>query len=512
MKPRFLAHFEEEESRTRLLYAALFFLIGIGFLGITFFSPVKIMALTAAIGLIVFTLLRPTAALVLLLWYLPFEPFLLKWVPDDLYVYARYGSELLLYFVILSAAARWLIDRRSSPTPVTGPFALLIISMLASVLVNLVPPLQAVIGLRMILRFALLFFAVVVLAPPKAVRTMLVKGLIAIALLQAGLGYAQSIVGGPLDRFLLPSERKTLGSWQLTGGTVQFWDPGERVFGTLGRYDQLGAFLAMIVIFIAALLYARLPRDERGRNLLLAILVVLLPALILTYSRSAWFGAALGFLAIALWIKRDGRVLALSLLIPTLLGAYLFVSNVVVSNLVEGYGRQTVADRFLESFSYERWRGEYYGLGRVYWAVQTVATVVPHAPLFGFGPGSYGGGAVAALGNAKVYDALGLPFGVYGSEGYVDNNWLSLWGELGTIGLGFYLWFYLGLAAFGYRLAKSQASDEVRAIGMALFGFAVCLMLNASLATMLEVRTAAPYFWVLAGLAVVAAREERIEV
>jgi O-antigen ligase len=210
----------------------------------------------------------------------------------------------------------------------------------------------------------------------------------------------------------------------------------------------------------------------------------------------------LGFLFIALWIKKDKRVLIAVVSLLVVLFGYLAYSGLVVRYLVDT-PQQTVVERFFESFSYERWRGEYYGLGRLYWMVQTVATVVPASPLFGFGPGQYGGGAVAALGNTKVYEQLGLPFGVYGTDGYIDNNWFSLWGETGTIGLAFYLWMYLALFFFAIKIYKKSKGDFfVRALSLGLAAAMIAVALNAFLATFLETRTLAFYLWLYCGFVV----------
>jgi O-antigen ligase len=243
-------------------------------------------------------------------------------------------------------------------------------------------------------------------------------------------------------------------------------------------------------------------KDEADRKLALWLFLAGLPALVLTYSRSAWFGFLSSFLFIALWIKKDKRILVASISVAVLLFSYLLYSGLAVRYLIET-PQQTVVERFFESFSYERWRGEYDGLGRLYWMVQTVTTVVPAAPLFGFGPGQYGGGAVAALNNTRVYEQLGLPFGVYGTDGYIDNNWFSLWGETGTIGLAFYLWMYLALFFFSLRLYRKSKDDSfVRAISLGFTAVMIAVALNAFLATFLETRTLAFYLWLYGGFVI----------
>ena len=239
----------------------------------------------------------------------------------------------------------------------------------------------------------------------------------------------------------------------------------------------------------------------RAQRILVAGIVVALPALALTYSRSAWFGFILGFLFVALVMKRDRRVLAAAIIVPCALAVYLAFTGLAVNRLVDS-PTMTLSERFFEAFSYDRFRGEYFGLGRVYWIVQTVVKVVPAAPLLGHGPASYGGGAVAALGNTAVYDALGLPFGVYGTEGYIDNNWFSLWGETGTLGLTAYLWMYFALFAACVAVYRESKDAETRALALGVAGAMLAVLLNASLATFLEVRTLAVYVWVMAGVVV----------
>lgn len=200
-----------------------------------------------------------------------------------------------------------------------------------------------------------------------------------------------------------------------------------------------------------------------------------------------------------------------ALVIALALGSALAFSG--IQRTLADVPRQSLTERFFEAFSYERFRGEYFGLGRVFWIVHTPTTVVPHSivsALFGWGPASFGGGAVAALHNTRAYDTVGLPFGVYGTEGYVDNNWMSLWGETGTLGFAFYLWLYVALLVLAVRLAKHATSPFGRALGAAYVGVSIAVAVNASLATFLEIRTLAPYLWVFAGCMVVVANREHV--
>lgn len=503
--------YQASDEFSRMALIGLFGLIAAALIGVIFLSPTLVVGIVVSTVLIFVTFFRPTWSLAFLLLYLPFEPFILKWISDDVYVFARFFSETLVYLLVVAAIWKLLTAQREyKSSPIDIPFILFMIVLAASAVINLVDPVDAFLGARQIVRFMLLFFVTLYLGPTRTWMRNVLFVLIGVVIIQSFLGYAQFAFGEPVDTFLLPSEARTFGEIQLTSGTVQFWDPGQRVFGTLGRYDRLGTFMAFFMLIAASFLYE--PKLKKYHRPLTIFLIASLPVLVLTYSRSAWFGFLLGFLFIALWAKRDRRVAILGGISVAALAVYLAVSGLIINQLID-VPEQNVAERFFEAFSYERWRGEYYGLGRLFWIVQTVASVVPASPIFGHGPGMYGGGAVAALGNTGVYDQLSLPFGVYGTEGYIDNNWFSLWGELGTLGFVIYLWLYIALFLAAVRIWKKSKKGFTRALALGLAAAMIAIALNAFLASFLEVRTLASYLWVFGGMVILLGlREKLIEV
>lgn len=510
MSSNFRTLYRLSDEYARIAIAALFVVTGGALIASIFFSPALVLGLLFFVTVLVVTFIRPTWALAFLLLYLPFEPFLLKWIPDDIYLYARFFSEILIYLLVASVLWKAITSQiRLKHTPIDLPMVLFILLLLTTTVINFVHPIDALLGTRQILRFMLLFFITVYLAPSKKWVSMVFKGILVVVAAQLILGYGQALIGERLDSFLLPSEVRTFGEITITQGTVQFWDPGKRVFGTMGRYDQLGIFLAFFLLFIVAILYEPKLRDKYGRYLM-PMLLIALPVLAMSYSRSAWFGFFLGFLFLAIVVHRDRRVTIGLGIIGAIIAGYLMISGLVVNRLIDT-AEQGLTERFFEAFSYERWRGEYYGIGRLFWMVQTVKEVVPAAPVFGHGPSMYGAGAVAALGNTAVYDELGLPFGVYGTEGYIDNNWFSLWGETGTLGLSVYLWLYLSLFFYCLRVYKTSKNPETRALAIGVAAAMLAASLNAFLASFLEVRTLAVYLWVAPALVVVQAKREKLK-
>lgn len=472
------------------------------------FGPVKAVAL--AVGLIVFLIgfARPTHLVLFLAVYTPFEPFLLKFVPDVLYVYARYFSESLIYVLLASVVLHAFLRReRLRSTPLDLPFIFFILTAVTSLILNAVPPFYGLLGLRQIVRFMLLFFAVVHLRPSETFMKRITVVMFAVVMFQGVLGLAQGFIGAPLDEFLIPSERKFFESVQLTSGTEQFWSPGARVFATLGRYDQLGTFLSFFFLLAVGLAYTA--KDFSRKKQLLAVIAVAAPAFLLTLSRASWFGFAIGLAVIGAWLMKDVRVrLGFSAIVVAALG-YLAWTGITVRYLTD-YPEQGAVERFFETFSYERWRGEYYGVGRLFWIVQTPLIVVRSSPFFGVGPGQFGGGAAAALGNTRVYEKLNLPFGIQGTEGYIDNNWFAIWGETGTIGLMLYSAMFFVLGRLAYRLWRKARDPFAKGLALGFLGALIAVSFQAFLATYLEVRTLALYLWLYAAFVVVLARKEGV--
>lgn len=499
--------YRQAEEHTTLMIIGLFVLLGLLILLQSFFSGLMVLAAVVGIVFVGVSVLRPEWTLGFLAVYLPFESFILKWMPDDIYLFARYFSEVLIYVLAGVVLVRILSgSAKMRQTRIDFPFILFLIALVSTAIINAVSPTVAILGMRQILRFMIVFFIVVYLYPTKDFIRSLTTIMFGIVMVSSVIGISQALIGAPLDEFLLPAEARTYGDITLTSGTTQFWDPGSRVFATFGRYDRLGNFLYFFLLIGVGYLYEKYIRKEKKNLWLLFALGI--PTLLLTFSRSSWFAFLLGFLFIGIAIRKDRRVMAAFATFLIVVTSYLALSGLQVRFITESAG-QTITERFYESFSYARWRGEYYGLGRLFWIVQTPLTVIPASPIFGFGPGQYGGGVVAALGNTRVYEELGIPFGVFGTDGYIDNNWFSLWGEVGTLGMLFYLWIYIGLFAYSVRLYFRSRDAVTRAIAIGFAAAMIGVAFNAFLSTLLEIRTLAFYLWLYAGFVVVLGMRER---
>jgi len=501
----FRSVYRESEEKISIYIIGLFLLLGLLILAQSYFSALIISSVVIAILFLLLTFFRPLLTIGFLAVYLPFEPFLLKFIPDDLYVFSRYFSEGLIYILAFSVLYRWLIGKiKFNKSPIDLPFGLFLLVLLAGIVIHLVPIPVALLGARQIIRFMLIFFIVFYLKPSKVFIQKLTFILFGVVLFQSALGLLQPIFGQPLDNFLLPSEEKYFADVTLTQGVNQFWEAGSRIFATLGRYDLLGNFLYLFLLLGVGYLY-EIPKKN---PLFFWFFLFGISALILTASRSSWFAFLLGLFFIAVIVRRHKTVLVSFLAFILLAMGYLGLSGLNVRFITEAPG-QSLIERFYETFSYARFKGEYYGIGRVFWFIQTPLKVIPASPFFGFGPGQFGGGAVASLHNTTVYDQLGLPFGIFGTGGVIDNNWFSLWGETGTLGIIFYAWIFVILFLISLKTYKISSDPFTRAICLGFAAILIGITFNAFLSTVFEIRTVAFYLWMYGGfIAVIASKNK----
>lgn len=497
-------------SENKYIFYTIVFIAFIFLSFIVFVSPVRFIGLIIGAFFLVLSLLKPQWVVIFLAVYIPLEPFALKFVPDEIYIFARYFSEVLIYLLLMSAGWKLIIrEKKFKQTPIDLPFILFCIVLIVSAVINFVPLTTTVLGIRQILRFILLYYAVIYLAIDKQFIKKIIYVLFFIVLFEATLGLAQGVIGAPADEFLIPGERKVLADIQLTSGTDIFWEEGTRIFATMGRYDQLGTFLSFFLLIAVGLIYQI--KNKKFKRFLYLVPIVGIPALVLTYSRASWFGFLLGVLFISIIIKKDRRFLYLFIGAIIAIVSYLTYSGIVVYYLIDIPG-QTLIERFFEAFSYERWIGEYYGFGRLFFIVNTILVVVPSFLFFGTGAGQYGGGATAALHNTTIYNKLGLPFGVYGTEGYIDNNWFSILGETGIIGFIFYVSMFVVLFWSVLKIYKKSKSRLTQGLCLGFLGCILAVSLQAFLGTYLEVRTLAFYFWLMAAFIFTMARQEKVNI
>ena len=439
----------------------------------------------------------------LLCWF-PLESFFLRSISPEYYSYVKYIPEITLYgYGLITWFFYWQKHRIFFPkNPITPWVCGVIVLSCVTLFINWYSPVTWVLGVRQILRFVVIFFIIGLgeYCPKKIHRIILIS--FVMILLQVCLGLVQYLAGGKLDAYLFASGGVTLTSWAAIGEIEQFWTRGTRIFATMGRYDRLGSFLALGLIYYTA--FFRQVRQRGWQHYGVFVFLFLVAALVLTYSRASWIAAVVGCVAVVVGLYRNKTVAKLGVRIMMLFLAYLgclLVFTQTAQRIVET-PTMSLTERVLEATSLRAWQESYDGAGRIFFIINTPRIVVPYAPLFGVGPGRYGGGVASVLDSREIYDRLNLPFGVQNVYGQIDNSWFSLWGELGTLGLLVYLGLFGVVAKMSYVVFQNNVQKDmfVAAVAAGCFGSVAGLLVLGFFGPYTEFRTLMCYFWTGAGI------------
>ncbi len=470
---------------------------------ISFFSLPAAMSIIATCVLIALSWRNVFWGILFLAVYTPLEPFLLKFVPDEMYLYLRCGGEGFMVLLLLIIFFKSKIYAR---TPLDLPLLCFIVVGLVSMIINYepgVPWYAGFLGLRQILRYVVLYYIVVWAKLTRPQIILLLKVMAGLVLLEVSLGLAQALIGERADMFFLPGKRREFPALDLVAGVEQFWLSGQRVFATLGRYDRLGVFLSFFLLIFSGLVFEL--KNIRARKILLGLIILSLPTFFLTYSRLSWLGFLFGLFFMGIIFKRSRALIAIFSI--SLLTLFLYLSFFVIMNQTRASrltdrSYMAPAERILEAFSPKAWREGYKGFGRPYFLAEAPSKIIARHPVFGVGTGQFGGGVAASLGLRLRYDEAGLPFGIEGKAGQIDNNWFALWGEFGTLGLLAWILMLALCVKTSYTLWQRSPDPLSRGLGLGFLGALLGASLIAFLGPYFEVRQLSMYLWVFAGIVV----------
>ena len=201
-------------------------------------------------------------------------------------------------------------------------------------------------------------------------------------------------------------------------GTIQ------RVMGTYRSANDAGGYLAEVLCILLACLALKLPRGQKW--ILGAVLLFTIYNLVGTESRGAWISAAVGIIVIGIvsvakkWIGMRSLVFAL---IMVSIFAVLFSGTII-----------------------NRWTADDNGSADARGPLAQIAlNMIKANPVVGVGLNNFG---------VVLFDYVD-PDQFSAWLHIVHNNWLLVWSETGTIGLLFYLVFWLACLVQAIRLVRS---------------------------------------------------------
>lgn len=472
---------------------------------IAFISPFISLIILFCFLVLYFSFKNPLNGILFLAFYLPFEPLILKFISGPIAAYVKIASDALVVFLFLYTLILYFLGHKKfvwQKNILNWLIGFFVIVWLASVIYNQVDLMSGFSSLRQLFRYALIFYILFYLGTDEKFVKKFIYICFSVLILESFIGFSQLILPPSFSYFLTPAAtQSTYGNAVLETGNFG-WNITERIAGTFGRYDKFGIFLSFFLIIGLGLYY--IFKKQNKTNLLLPILFLGSLALIFTFSRLSWAGLLLGLILIGwLWQKdkkvKFGLIAGFSVLI-IYLTLFLVFTGFKVSSFEENLSRTNFATRILQTFSYYEWENSYYGFGRIFFWINTPKIVVASSPIIGVGPGLYGSGTASAFQNHQVYNRLGLPFGIQNQIGQIDNNWFSIWGEYGTLGLLIFLAIFVSL--FIQTRKKYLIGNSPLIKGLSLGFMALCIIypLQSFFGPYFEIRTISFYFWTTVGI------------
>lgn len=465
----------------------------------TISSIVGILTLPFILAFLYVSIKRPFWVVAALAVYLPFEEFVLKWVPDSLYVPFRFlGEALILLLFGVFFIDRVFVKKRWPKTPIDLPVILLLITIVFSAIVNHIPPMVAILGAKNLIRYIALFYLIILIRPSDQQIVQLLRVLLVVAIFQAGIAVFQSLGGKPAYDFFAAKD-VVIGGQVIRSGGAQKLASGSyhtMVFGTMGRYNFLGNYLAMWLGIVGAFLISK----YRIIRIHIWYAPLLLVALLLTYSRMSWIALALaGILIFSLSKKNKPFAYALVFFVVLfLLAGWLIIGNDIDTHAVD-IGMGSPFSRILDLFSSDYLTVLFTG-GRGY----SYFTIMPAAfqlkPILGFGPGSIASDVSNLISFASIAAELNLD-NPYALRFLGDAGYATISVQLGGLGLIAVLGIFWQLFWADLQLLK-RVDVKWRPLAVAYMAILVMTVVFNLASFSLIYRVPSYYFWLFSAIIV----------
>jgi hypothetical protein len=426
---------------------------------------------------------RLRAFVLFLALFIPFEGFLLKWLPAPAGTIARYVPEIILAIGMLKMIGQVSVGRkRWFVTGMEIPAAGLVLISVVSCRLNDISVVSGLLELRLILRYV---FIALLLANVGVDRRFVRRLIIVVgvaAAIQAGIGFAQAVGKEPVYRFFAPGTFSILGT--TTEATVQ---PYQTTFirGTLTRYTNFGNFICLAVLLLVAF---RVEIKKYFHKLITCTVPVLAVALLLSVSRQAGGALIAGLLTIA-GVRRRMKWVLLLLVVVTFM--------VTANSIVDRISGISPLERYFEVVS-RSFRVSYatFSTGSRWIVLRHVPVAVWRKPLLailGTGPG---GSRFEDIREMLLEERLGVPAYLHVHDVY----WVRLLVAFGIIGMCAWLCLLYRSIVPSLRLLRRSPEPLHKAVSVAHLSILAAICVMALFGDYFETRETSVYLWIMAGV------------
>jgi len=251
---------------------------------------------------------------------------------EDYTNFLLFASDITLILTLVSWTSLWLVKRRPikrGPAFLTLPLAGLTLAALVTSFTSIDPALSIYHSFRLVLLFG---FYLYVVNEVGSIRQLLAPLGIMIAF-QGVVAIAQSLAQHSVG-FQWLGEYQLDPAWQ---GVSVVWTETVRALRAYGLSDHPNILGGCLVFGLLVFLIAHLPTKEGPWSMpAIGVIIVGAVAALLTFSRSAWLGGALGFAYLAVHLSKSKdrvlqkRALALGATVALVLIPFLLANSALL--------------------------------------------------------------------------------------------------------------------------------------------------------------------------------------
>jgi len=465
-------------------------------------------ALAAVIVLTMFWALlawwRPAAAIAAIAFYIPIERAVTVRLPEVAFIISQLSGEIVLAFLLGGVVVRRAAKKEPFvSTPVDIAILGFVLACALSAVVNDVPAKSAAYGVRIVLRYVMVYYAIINGGFTRRQVRMFIKIFFAAVAVQIAVGLLETVTGGTAKEWFIASRNVSVAGVEFVRGLDRGTGRGlfTVIFGTLEHYNNYGHFMSMALVFGLAI--TRFRGRLLGGKALRTMLLLILLCIVLSFSRSSLLIATLG--SAVVFIASGSRRLGIAILVLLAIGlaAIVLVAPRYSGERVPVYSTNLLY-RWVRPFTPERMTLSDAGNYRLFLLLVVSVRAVSQSPFFGFGPGTFGS-ALTKTNAPELYERLGMNY-EYAGMFAADSNWTTIIAQTGLFGLLAFSLVIFGLAAFCYRAMRKSSDRALKAICLGQLAVTTAIVLAAFFSSAFENRFTAYYFWAVSGMAVSLAR------
>jgi hypothetical protein len=449
---------------------------------------------------------RPAAVVYAIAFYIPLERFITLQLPDLSFMMAQVMGEVILLALLAGVVARRLAKRESCvSTPVDLALLAFVAVCVVSAFANGVAPQSAGYGIRIVLRYVVVFYALANGGFTRRQIRRFIGVFFAAVALQIAAGLLQTLTGGAAKDWFISTKEVSVGGTAFSRGTESGAGEGlfTVIFGTLEHYNNYGHFMSIGFVLAFALTGCR--ECFKAQRLLRTIMALSLLCILLSFSRSSLLIAIVGTVVVLCARGKKGTALTIVFLLLSGLAAIVYMGIQFSGQDMPVYSTSFVY-RWVRPFTPDRLALTDAGNYRLFLLLIVSVRAISMSPVIGLGPGTFGS-VLTKAGHAELYEGLGMNY-EYAGRFAADSNWTTIVAQTGVLGLLAFGAAVFGLAAYSSMVLKRGPSPMLRGLCLGQLAVSTVLILAAFFSSAFENRFTAYYFWVISGLTVALARAE----